>query len=115
MLTVFADWPDEDQELPGGNAHLWEAGWDDDDANNEFVKQLKQALASTSSKKGASTNTLTEKNSKALGLGKEAKAGAKLAPIPEAPEPHLADHEDEVNTKNTKTPSSTTAAFEDRT
>lgn len=61
------DWADEDQELPGGNVHLWEAGWDDDDANNDFSKQLKDVLKLMVSNKSAA-NKPTEKNSK----GKEA-------------------------------------------
>ncbi|MCJ1373235.1 26S proteasome complex subunit [Loxospora ochrophaea] len=35
------DWPQEDAEVPGGNTHLWEESWDDDDANEDFSKQLK--------------------------------------------------------------------------
>lgn len=59
----ITDWPDEEQELPGGNAHLWEAGWDDDDANNDFSKQLKHVLQRMVAVKKA-TNQSTEKNSK---------------------------------------------------
>jgi len=104
LLITFAEWADEDQELPGGNTHLWEAGWDDDDANNEFVKQLKKAQASKSSEKDLATNKPVEKNSKEPDQGKGAKTGTKLSPIAEAPEPDLADHEDLDGDGNTQTP-----------
>jgi 26 proteasome complex subunit DSS1 len=35
------DWQEEDTQLPGGNAHLWEESWDDDDTNEDFAVQLK--------------------------------------------------------------------------
>ncbi|KAJ4323768.1 26S proteasome complex subunit [Neodidymelliopsis sp. IMI 364377] len=35
------DWGEEETQIPGGNAHLWEESWDDDDTNEEFAKQLK--------------------------------------------------------------------------
>ncbi|MCJ1413325.1 26S proteasome complex subunit [Ptychographa xylographoides] len=35
------DWPQEDAEVPGGNTHLWEESWDDDDTSEDFSKQLK--------------------------------------------------------------------------
>ena len=35
------DWPQEDAEIPGGNTHLWEESWDDDDTSEDFSKQLK--------------------------------------------------------------------------
>ncbi|KAF2002769.1 hypothetical protein P154DRAFT_430249 [Amniculicola lignicola CBS 123094] len=35
------DWTEEDTEIPGGNNHLWEESWDDDDTNEEFAVQLK--------------------------------------------------------------------------
>jgi len=38
------DWPAEDAEVPGGNAHLWEESWDDDDESEDFSKQLKEEL-----------------------------------------------------------------------
>jgi len=38
------DWSQEDTEVPGGNAHLWEESWDDDDENEDFSKQLKEEL-----------------------------------------------------------------------
>ena len=36
-----ADWTEEESKVPGGNAHLWEESWDDDDQNEDFSKQLK--------------------------------------------------------------------------
>jgi len=38
------DWTQEEAEVPGGNAHLWEESWDDDDENEDFSKQLKEEL-----------------------------------------------------------------------
>ncbi|KAF2496176.1 hypothetical protein BU16DRAFT_561009 [Lophium mytilinum] len=38
------DWTEEDTQLPGGNTHLWEESWDDDDTNDEFSVQLKEEL-----------------------------------------------------------------------
>ncbi|KAF2657519.1 hypothetical protein K491DRAFT_690976 [Lophiostoma macrostomum CBS 122681] len=38
------DWPEEESQLPGGNAHLWEESWDDDDTNEEFAVQLREEL-----------------------------------------------------------------------
>ncbi|MCJ1298216.1 26S proteasome complex subunit [Hypocenomyce scalaris] len=38
------DWPQEDAEIPGGNTHLWEESWDDDDTSEDFSKQLKEEL-----------------------------------------------------------------------
>ncbi|KAL9123006.1 MAG: hypothetical protein Q9187_000444 [Circinaria calcarea] len=38
------DWPQEDAEVPGGNTHLWEESWDDDDTSEDFSKQLKEEL-----------------------------------------------------------------------
>lgn len=37
------DWPQEENEVPGegGNTHLWEESWDDDDTSEDFSKQLK--------------------------------------------------------------------------
>ncbi|RHZ60211.1 proteasome regulatory particle lid subunit SEM1 [Aspergillus thermomutatus] len=36
------DWPQEEAEQANGNdAHLWEESWDDDDAADDFSKQLK--------------------------------------------------------------------------
>lgn len=37
----WVDWPQEDAEVPGGNTHLWEESWDDDDTSEDFSKQLK--------------------------------------------------------------------------
>lgn len=36
-----ADWAQEDTELPGGNQHLWEESWDDDDTSDDFAAQLR--------------------------------------------------------------------------
>jgi len=38
------DWTQEEAEVPGGNTHLWEESWDDDDENEDFSKQLKEEL-----------------------------------------------------------------------
>lgn len=38
------DWQEEDTQLPGGNTHLWEESWDDDDTNDDFAVQLKEEL-----------------------------------------------------------------------
>ncbi|KAF2746398.1 hypothetical protein M011DRAFT_487184 [Sporormia fimetaria CBS 119925] len=37
-------WQEEVTQLPGGNAHLWEESWDDDDADDEFAVQLREEL-----------------------------------------------------------------------
>jgi len=42
MLTMrVTDWPQEEAEVPGDNAHLWEESWDDDDTSEDFSAQLK--------------------------------------------------------------------------
>lgn len=47
MKLTCADWAQEEAEQPsgstanGGNEHLWEESWDDDDAAEDFSKQLK--------------------------------------------------------------------------
>ena len=115
MLITFPEWTEEDQELPGGNTHLWEAGWDDDVANNEFVKQLKNAQAFNSSEKDLATNKPVEKNSKESDQGKEAKPGTQLSPITEALEPDLADYEDLDGDKEYPEPRNpTTVSFKHR-
>jgi len=38
------DWGQEDTELSGGNQHLWEESWDDDDTSDDFSAQLKEEL-----------------------------------------------------------------------
>ncbi|PLB39974.1 DSS1/SEM1 family-domain-containing protein [Aspergillus taichungensis] len=41
------DWPQEESEQAGANGtenHLWEESWDDDDAAEDFSKQLKEEL-----------------------------------------------------------------------
>ncbi|KAJ5893953.1 hypothetical protein N7495_005644 [Penicillium taxi] len=39
------DWPQEEAEATnGGNEHLWEESWDDDDAAEDFSKQLQEEL-----------------------------------------------------------------------
>ncbi|KAG2415523.1 hypothetical protein HFD88_006714 [Aspergillus terreus] len=40
------DWPQEETEQAanGTNVHLWEESWDDDDAAEDFSKQLKEEL-----------------------------------------------------------------------
>ena len=36
------DWTEEETQIPGGNAHLWEESWDDDDTNEDFAVQLRR-------------------------------------------------------------------------
>lgn len=38
------DWTEEESKVPGGNAHLWEESWDDDDQDEDFSKQLREEL-----------------------------------------------------------------------
>ncbi|BDD54789.1 hypothetical protein MPDQ_006674 [Monascus purpureus] len=40
------DWPQEEAEQAanGNTVHLWEESWDDDDAAEDFSKQLKEEL-----------------------------------------------------------------------
>ncbi|KAL2858406.1 DSS1/SEM1 family-domain-containing protein [Aspergillus pseudodeflectus] len=43
------DWPENETEQASGstngnNVHLWEESWDDDDAAEDFSKQLKEEL-----------------------------------------------------------------------
>ncbi|KAL4796384.1 DSS1/SEM1 family-domain-containing protein [Aspergillus venezuelensis] len=41
------DWPENETEQAtanGNNVHLWEESWDDDDAAEDFSKQLKEEL-----------------------------------------------------------------------
>ncbi|KAK7193541.1 26S proteasome complex subunit [Paraphaeosphaeria sporulosa] len=38
------DWTEEDTQIPGGNTHLWEESWDDDDTSDEFAVQLREEL-----------------------------------------------------------------------
>ncbi|KAK3053709.1 26S proteasome complex subunit [Coniosporium uncinatum] len=38
------DWDQEDTSLPGGNTHLWEESWDDDDTSDDFSNLLKEEL-----------------------------------------------------------------------
>ena len=40
-VRITLDWPQEDAEVPGGNTHLWEESWDDNDTSEDFSKQLK--------------------------------------------------------------------------
>ncbi|KAL4905871.1 hypothetical protein BDW74DRAFT_177568 [Aspergillus multicolor] len=49
MLTYLlaTDWPENETEQAtanGNNVHLWEESWDDDDAAEDFSKQLKEEL-----------------------------------------------------------------------
>jgi 26 proteasome complex subunit DSS1 len=39
--VVFVDWTEEETQIPGGNTHLWEESWDDDDTNEDFAVQLR--------------------------------------------------------------------------
>lgn len=43
FFGTWLDWPQEETEVPGegGNKHLWEESWDDDDTSEDFSKQLK--------------------------------------------------------------------------
>lgn len=43
FLWGCLDWPQGETEVPGegGNTHLWEESWDDDDTSEDFSKQLK--------------------------------------------------------------------------
>lgn len=41
LIFWRTDWGQEDTELPGGNQHLWEESWDDDDTSEDFAAQLK--------------------------------------------------------------------------
>ncbi|EAU38871.1 predicted protein [Aspergillus terreus NIH2624] len=45
------DWPQEETEQAanGTNVHLWEESWDDDDAAEDFSKQLKCGCSPSSS------------------------------------------------------------------
>lgn len=43
-MTALIDWTKEDTEVPGGNAHLWEESWDDDDIDKDFATQLKYGV-----------------------------------------------------------------------
>ncbi|KAL1966502.1 hypothetical protein VTN77DRAFT_4424 [Rasamsonia byssochlamydoides] len=44
------DWPQEETEQGAGSAangvsvHLWEESWDDDDATEDFAKQLREEI-----------------------------------------------------------------------
>jgi len=38
------DWTEEETQIPGGNTHLWEESWDDDDTNEDFAVQLREEL-----------------------------------------------------------------------
>lgn len=39
------DWSAEDTQVPtGGNTHLWEESWDDDDTSDDFSVQLREEL-----------------------------------------------------------------------
>lgn len=49
------DWPPEESEMPGTNAHLWEESWDDDDTNEDFSKQLKEELKKVEGSKGTTS------------------------------------------------------------
>ncbi|KAI5287151.1 hypothetical protein KEM52_001722 [Ascosphaera acerosa] len=35
------DWTQEEQDVQSSTDHLWEETWDDDDANEDFSRQLK--------------------------------------------------------------------------
>ncbi|KAH7130753.1 26 proteasome-like protein complex subunit Sem1 [Dendryphion nanum] len=39
------DWTEDDTQVPaGGNTHLWEESWDDDDTSDDFSVQLREEL-----------------------------------------------------------------------
>ncbi|KAF2706736.1 hypothetical protein K504DRAFT_470784 [Pleomassaria siparia CBS 279.74] len=44
------DWSEEETQIPGGNTHLWEESWDDDDTNEDFAVQLREELKKLSQK-----------------------------------------------------------------
>ncbi|KAI9846092.1 MAG: 26S proteasome complex subunit [Sclerophora amabilis] len=52
-FITMADWSQEDTEVPGGNAHLWEESWDDDDTTEDFSAQLKEELKKVEANKRA--------------------------------------------------------------
>lgn len=51
FFSLLADWPQEETEqgsaANGASAHLWEESWDDDDAAEDFSKQLKYVFPSS--------------------------------------------------------------------
>ncbi|KAH0566086.1 hypothetical protein GP486_000524 [Trichoglossum hirsutum] len=50
----YLDWETEGAEVSGGgNAHLWEESWDDDDSSEEFSAQLKEELKKVEANKRA--------------------------------------------------------------
>ncbi|KAE8159990.1 DSS1/SEM1 family-domain-containing protein [Aspergillus tamarii] len=56
------DWPQEETEQASGSAngannHLWEESWDDDDAAEDFSKQLKCVLVPYGSHGGPSCSS----------------------------------------------------------
>ncbi len=44
LRSMCTDWTEEESKVPGGNAHLWEESWDDDDQNEDFSKQLRYEI-----------------------------------------------------------------------
>ncbi|CAI7610910.1 unnamed protein product [Penicillium glandicola] len=50
LILQQPDWPQEEAEQTagstanGGSEHLWEESWDDDDAAEDFSKQLQEEL-----------------------------------------------------------------------
>ncbi|MCJ1388596.1 hypothetical protein MMC18_001443 [Xylographa bjoerkii] len=55
----YSDWPQEDAEVPGGNTHLWEESWDDDDTSEDFSKQLKSVSSIQGVRSYVSLSVLT--------------------------------------------------------
>ncbi|GMG41298.1 unnamed protein product [Aspergillus oryzae var. brunneus] len=56
------DWPQEETEqvsgsANGANGHLWEESWDDDDAAEDFSKQLKCVLVPYGGRGGHSSSS----------------------------------------------------------
>ncbi|KAI5302028.1 hypothetical protein KEM56_001116 [Ascosphaera pollenicola] len=47
------DWPQEEQDASGNTDHLWEESWDDDDANEDFSRQLKEEIQKVEASKRA--------------------------------------------------------------
>ncbi|KAI5309660.1 hypothetical protein KEM55_002717 [Ascosphaera atra] len=45
------DWPQDDQEVTGNTDHLWEESWDDEDANEDFSRQLREEIKKVEAQK----------------------------------------------------------------
>ncbi|KAI5284964.1 hypothetical protein KEM54_000920 [Ascosphaera aggregata] len=47
------DWPQDEQDGSDNTDHLWEESWDDDDANEDFSRQLKEEIQKVEGSKRA--------------------------------------------------------------